>query len=248
MNSDGPDYARYSLAELEDVLANIDKTRFPERYARAKSLYDEKCSALSSDVDNDSPANDESPVNKPKWSELHPYTRVVMGAFLVTLAGSIIGFSFDFMAAKAWTSHTALPIWISGLSLVGLWFAALAHDHKFARHLASSVRGKLAIAIMPFVFLMFNYAFIEQSTPLALHVIATKTDIVEETMRFAKKDGTKHCRHRIEVLASTELESTDLCLSQAQRDRLPQKGQVTIRGKRSVFGFMIDGFSFKPPR
>ena len=240
LNNDGPDYASYSLKELEDVLINIDKARFPDRYAQAKALYDEKRSRSATEHES---TMSTSPVIR-NWSEFHSYTRTVFIVFMILLAGGMVGLAFDFMTAKNWTANTAVPKWITGLSLVVLWFMALGYDREFAQYLSNTVRGKIAIVAMPFTFLILNFIFIEQGLPLGLHFIASKSD-AEETMHYKATDGKKYCRHRIEVLENRELESTYLCLNRAQQYRLPQKGEVLIRGKRSAFGLFINGFTFQ---
>ena len=37
-----PDYSKYTILELEDVLDNIDRTAYPDRYERAKEEYNRK--------------------------------------------------------------------------------------------------------------------------------------------------------------------------------------------------------------
>jgi len=243
LDNEGPDYAGYSLEELEDVLTNIDKARFPERYAKAKALYEKKRTAPSNELESTLTTS----IEKPKWSELHALTRTALVAFLVSLGGSIVGLSSDFMASKSWTANTGIPIWLAGLSMVALWFMVLANDHKFSQHLQNSARGKITIVVIPIAFFIFTFSFIDIGIPRGLHLVASKVD-ANELINYEKTDGTKSCHHRIKLVENRELESAYLCLSSAQRDRLPKKGQVLIYGKRSAFGLSIERFALKRKR
>ena len=235
LNIEGPDYTSYSLKELEDVLMNIDRAQFPDRYEHAKALYDEKRSTPTAEHENEKST---SPV-RPNWSQLHICTRAVIIAFLILMAGSTVAFSLDFMAAKSWTGSTAALSWIVGLTISVLWFMALAHDSSFAQHLSKDMRGKVAIVGMPFVLLILNFIFIDQALPLALHTFASKSD-AEETMYYEKGTELRSCHYRIKVLDNRDLEGTNLCLSRTQRQDLPQKGRMLVSGKRSAFGLSIE--------
>lgn len=49
-----PNYAAYSVEELEDVLENIDKQAFPKRYQAAKNELAAKRATLPPENDTDS--------------------------------------------------------------------------------------------------------------------------------------------------------------------------------------------------
>lgn len=42
MHDNAPNYALYSVEELEDIIANIDRAGFPERYKAAHAALSEK--------------------------------------------------------------------------------------------------------------------------------------------------------------------------------------------------------------
>ncbi|MCB4438118.1 hypothetical protein LHL20_17950 [Alteromonas sp. McT4-15] len=42
----GPDYSRYSVEDLEDVLENIDQRAYPDRYAAAQAALAQKKSSV----------------------------------------------------------------------------------------------------------------------------------------------------------------------------------------------------------
>ncbi|MBD3587367.1 hypothetical protein HHX48_16645 [Salinimonas sp. HHU 13199] len=65
------------MKELEDVLMNIDRAQFPDRYVQVKALYNEKRSTPSPENENEKPT---SPV-KPSWSQLHNCTRATFVSF-----------------------------------------------------------------------------------------------------------------------------------------------------------------------
>lgn len=110
------------------------------------------------------------------------------------------------------------------------------------QRLTKDWRGKLAIPVMPIMFLALSLGFIELFIHLSLHTIFSE-DSVKISMIYKKIDGKKHCRHRIEIIETKELEDTYLCLSKQALDELPERGKVTIVGSRSQFGLLIERYS-----
>ncbi len=48
MNDDGDiDYSRYTLRELEEALAGINRQRYPKNYLNLRSTYDQRAAALA---------------------------------------------------------------------------------------------------------------------------------------------------------------------------------------------------------
>ena len=239
--SRSPDFSRYSLAELADVLANIDQTQYPERYAQAKALYEQK---LQEQAQFEPPDNDKQlaePLPKPKWSEQLLITRIVIGAFMLMTITAFPTMYIEFMTAKNWSETTGGLVWLVSVVMIIMWFVCLTNDLKLSQRLTNKWRGKLAIVIMPFLFLMMSWIFIERALPLGLHMIAPKKDVQIE-VDYRKRSGRKHCRQRIEIIETNTLENSDLCLSESQRNSLPEQGKITVTGTRSWFGLKIDGF------
>ena len=83
-----PNYALYTVEELEDVIANVDKARFPERYKAAQSALSEK--GLSQPKQDQAVDDDEvsSSHTRVKWSEQLLKTRVMVIS-IITLLKSI---------------------------------------------------------------------------------------------------------------------------------------------------------------
>ena len=241
-SSNSPDFSRYSLEELADVLANIDQTQYPERYAQAKALYEQK---LQEQAQFEPPENaDEQqaePPPKPKWSEQLLITRVVLGTFMLMTIAAIPTIYITFMTAKNWSEATGGLVWLVAVLLVIMWFVCLTKDLKLSQRLTHNWRGKLAIVIMPFLFMLMSWSFIEHALPLGLHMMWTKQDVQIE-VGYRKRSGRKHCHQRIEIIETSTLENSDLCLSESQLNSLPEQGKITVTGTRSWFGLKINGF------
>jgi amino acid transporter len=149
---------------------------------------------------------------------------------------------YEFMTNKSWTANTTGLIWMLAFILVVMWFACLKKDLKWTQHLEKNWRGKLAIVVMPFLFMMMSWSFIDKSLPLFLHMISVQQE-VRYDMDYRKRSGRKYCRERLEIIETEELEDGDLCLTESQRNRLPEKGKITVVGIRSQFGIVINGFN-----
>jgi hypothetical protein len=241
INNNSPDYSRCTIEELIGVLANIDQAQFSERYLEAKAMLSKKLKEQtiepSSDYDRAS-----VPLSKPKWSEQLLITRIVIGSFLIMTFSVVPTMFYEFMTNKSWTAKTTGLIWMLAFTLVVMWFACLKKDLKLTQRLEENWRGKLAIVVMPFVFMMMSWPFIDKSLPLFLHMISVQQE-VRYDMDYQKRSGRKYCREQLEIIETEELEDGDLCLTESQRDRLPEKGKITVVGTRSQFGMVINGFN-----
>lgn len=239
INNNSPDYSRYTIEELEDVLANIDQAQFPERYVEAKatlSILKEHTIAPNSDY-----AQASSSLSKPVWSEQHLMTRIVLGSFMVMTFSVVPYMFYEFMTNKRWTANTTGLICMLAFTLVIMWFVCLKKDSKLRQRLGGNWRGKLTVVVMPFLFMMMSWLFIDKSIPLFLHMISVQQE-VRYDMDYRKRSGRKFCRQRLEIIETDELEDGDLCMTERQRNSLPEKGQITVLGTRSQFGMVIDGF------
>lgn len=163
-----PNYARYTIAELEDVLVNIDRVKYAQRYEDAKAMLAKKLQERPSRSETEQ-AVEEAALPPVKWSEMHKVTRIVLVALLVQIFTSVPFVLIEFMAAKDWLQHTSAWYWsLTGLFSV-LWFTSLIKDKKFSRHLVRNWSGKMAAAVMPLLFLMFSYITMDNTIPLILH-------------------------------------------------------------------------------
>ena len=240
MYNNPPDYSRYTIEELEDVLDNIDKEQFPERYIEAKAMLCAKMKEQAREPNSDN-ARASPPLPKIKWSEQLLITRIVMSLFLVMIFSGVPTVCYEFMPAKSWTTNTTKLIWGLASILVIMWFACLKKDPKLKKRLGETWGGKLAIVIMPFLFMMMSWLFIDESLPLGLHMISAQQE-VRYDMDYQKKRGKKYCRQRVEIIETEELEHGDLCMTESQRDSLPKRGKIDVVGIRSQYGMVIHGF------
>lgn len=235
-HNNSPDYSKYTIEELEDVIANIDKTQFPERFDAANMALSEQLKTKPQQPRDDEKKNAELPPLK--WSEQHVATRVMMISFFALLVSGLVGMFCDFMVAKSWTSNTVGLFWLLSISLIVLWFTCLTLDEKFSKRLTHNWRGKLSLIVMPLLFLMFSWIVVDKTLPFGLHMVADQQNVRVE-MDYKKRDGRKYCRHRIEIIETRELEHTDLCLTKAEQSRLRNKGKLRVMGTRSQFGIHI---------
>ncbi|MEP0356826.1 MAG: hypothetical protein ABJH06_04000 [Paraglaciecola sp.] len=239
INSNSPDYSEYNIAELEDILAHIDQVKYPERYANAKALLANKL-----EIQKALPTPQEQTqivlAPKPKWSELHVITRIVIVVFTVLVVAILPTMFYEFMTSKDWTNQSSWVTWIMALLLVAGWFASLYLDVKYRQRVMASWRGKLGMVVMPMLLVTFNWLFVDKSLPYYFHILSTQEQ-VQYYMDYRKRSGRKYCRYRVEILESTNFESGDLCMSQNQLDSLSEKGKISVLGTRSQFGMVIDG-------
>ena len=96
-----------------------------------------------------------------------------------------------------------------------------------------------------FLFMVLTWQFIDQSLPLALHLMAEQQE-VRDVMSYEKKNGRKHGRQRLELIETPELESSDLCLTEHQRNSLAETGELTVIGTRSRFGMVLEDVKVLP--
>jgi len=240
MQQDGPDYSRYTKEELEDVLNNIDKVQFPERYREALEMLSKRIDKHATEPSHNKGAALPLPP-KQKWSEQLLITRLVVSIFLIMLFAVFPTIFVEFMTAKNWTENTTGVIWALAFILVAMWFICLKEDTLLTQRLLDSWRGKLAIMVMPLLFMLMSWGFIDKSLPLGLHMLSAQQN-VRYDMNYRKRSGKKYCRQRVEILETNELENADLCMAESQRDGLPERGTITVLGTQSMFGMWIEGF------
>jgi len=239
-HDNSPDYSQYTIEELEDVIANIDKAQFPERFDNATKALSEKRKAQPEQPQNDD--EEIAPLPPLTWSQQHIVTRAMMLSLFTLALSGVVGMFTDFMVAKSWSNNTVGLFWLLSISLIALWFACLAIDEKFAKRLTSNWRGTLALIVMPLVFLMFSWIFVDKTLPFGLHMVADQQN-VRVNMDYKKRNGRKHCRHRIEIIETDKLENNDMCLAKQERNNLAEKGTLLIIGTQSRFGLHIHDFT-----
>lgn len=234
-----PDYSRYTIEELEDVLANIDRVKYAQRFADAKAMLDRRLKNRQLNSANNL-AHLNEPA-KPKWSEMHVATRILSVSFF-SLTFTVIPMMFiEFMAAKSWLEHTNIWIWSLAGVLTLVWFTAMIKDEKFARYLTRNMTGKFAVVLMPILFLMFSFMTIDITTPLLLHKLSEPKEVIY-AMQYRKDSGSKHCRYKVEIVETKELQRGKLCMSESTRNSLPETGDIVVIGTRSQFGLIVKGF------
>ena len=227
-----PDYSQCTIEELEDVLKNIDKIQFPQRYIEAKAMLSNKRDGQTDGCNEQEP----SPAPRPKWSEQLLITRLVTGSFCVMtlLIFSTIIFH-DFIVTKSWTTNTKGVFVGVALIQVAMWFACIVKDKKFSDHLMKNWRGKSAIVIMPIIFVMCSWLFFDKSLPSYLHMLSPQ-EKVRYNFKYEKQSAIRHCNHRIKIIETNELEGGNLCMSENQRKRFSERGDISVYGTRSKYG------------
>lgn len=243
MNNDNqaPDYSQYTIEELEDVVASVNQAQYPERYTAALAMLEEK-KQQRGNVEGEHEEAFLEPEEKPKWSEQLLITQILMGTFFAMVGLTVPAMFYEFMTAKWWADSTSGLIWFIGLAMTVMWFVCLAKDPKLHQRLGHNYKGKLSIGLMPFIFFMMTWISISRGLPIGLHLISAQTD-VQEYMDFRKRGGKKHCRNRLEIMETDELQDGNLCMTGTQREHFPERGKVMVLGSRSDYGLMLEGFA-----
>lgn len=235
-----PDYSRYTIEELEDVLANIDRVKYAQRFADAEAMLAQKLreSPITSETEQ---ADKEAAQQPVKWSEMHFATRFTLAALLVLLFTSMPFLLAEFMTAKNWLENTGVWIWVISSGLGALWILAMIKDEKFARALSGNWSGKLALMFMPLLFLACCFITIDNTIPLVLHNLNAPKQ-VSYTMQYRKASSSKYCSHKVEIVETKDLDRGQLCMSASMRNSLPETGDIVVIGTRSKFGLVVKGF------
>ncbi|AMJ99853.1 hypothetical protein AVL55_17840 [Alteromonas macleodii] len=238
-----PNYAAYSIEELEDVLENIDKQAFPERYQAAKNELAAKQATLPPESDTDSAHQDEH-FTRPKWSELHPITRISNGAFFVLIGAMFVSAFTDFIVIDAWLDNSNWAIALLTVVYIAFYYFTIFVDKRHAQYLTKDLRGKMTVVGMPLLAFFLCFSFIDKALPYTLHLASGKQE-TELKFAYEKGSGSKHCRHSLLLKESDTLSDGRLCLNQSEHKRLPNKGWVYVKGYESNFGFDIEGYRFR---
>ncbi|WP_346993101.1 hypothetical protein [Alteromonas gracilis] len=238
----GPDYTRYSIEELEDVLENIEQRAYSDRYAAAQAALAQKKSSAEMDKGEQIEGEDtDEPFVKPKWSERHVVTRCCDIVILVLFLGPITSLFADFSVTNSWLDNSSWAIYALALLVGWLWFTSLYVDKLQLQHLNSSVRGKISIVTMPLLGALFSWFLVDNTLPYALHSVST-THVAEHKVKYRKGDSAKRCRYKVLLEDTKTLSHDRLCLAAEEFKRLPRKGTLVLKGAESAYGFNIESY------
>ena len=236
-----PDYESYTITELEEVIAVIDKNAFPERFALASAVLTEKRKAQGN---SDSADTDEPAEPRLRWTEKHLTSRIFDVVFCIILLSTSLAFYLrNFVVTRWWNEISSIPFLLTTATMLALFFTSLSLDKKLKRQLMSSNKGKFSLAFIPFLLLLLAWSFSEFALPHALHNLVSNQE-VQYSMYFQKASGRKRCRNRVKLIETKVLDDGELCLSSSLYDSLPETGKVTVSGKQSNFGLSIERFKF----
>jgi len=242
-NTEQPNYAAYSIEELEDVLENIDKQAFPERYQAAKNELAAKRATLPPENDMDGAHQDEH-FTRPKWSELHPITRISNGTFFVLIGALFVTAFTDFVVINAWLNNSTWAIVLLTFIYSALYYLSVFLDKRHAQFVTKDLRGKMTLVGMPLLAFFLSFSFVDTALPYTLHLASDKQE-TERKFAYEKGSGSKHCRHSLLLKESDILSGGRLCLRESEHKRLPNKGWVYVKGYESGFGFEIERYRFR---
>lgn len=238
-----PDYAAYSIEELEDVLENIDKQAFPERYQAAKNELDSRRATLPFDDDADSALQDDH-ISRPKWSELHLITRISNITFLVLIGALFVTVFTNFIVINAWLDNSNWAIALLTVVYSAFYYLTIFVDKRHAQFVTKDLRGKMTLFGMPLLAFFLCFSFVDVALPYTIHLASDKQEI-ERKFAYEKGSGSKRCRHPLLLKESGTLSDGRLCLGESEHKRLPNKGWVYVKGYESSFGFDIEGYRFR---
>ncbi|GFD94372.1 hypothetical protein KUL156_15790 [Alteromonas sp. KUL156] len=242
-NTEQPNYAAYSIEELEDVLENIDKQAFPERYQAAKNELASKRATQPRENDADSAHHDEH-VTRPKWSELHLVTRISNITFLVLIGAVFVSAFTDFIVINGWLDNSNWAIVLLTFAYSAFYYLAIFIDKRHAQFVTKDLRGKMTLFGMPLLAFFLSFSFVDTALPYTLHLASDKQE-TERKFAYEKGSGSKHCRHSLLLKESDILSGGRLCLRESEHKRLPNKGWVYVKGYESGFGFDIEEYRFR---
>ena len=238
----GPDYSRYSVEDLEDVLENIDQRAYPDRYAAAQAALAQKKSSAEMHKGEQVEGEDtDKPLVKPKWSERHVITRCCDIVILVLFLGPIMTLFTDFSVANRWLDSSSWAIYTLTLLVGWLWYTSLYVDKLQLQQLNSSVRGKISIVTMPLLGALFSLFLVDDTLPYVLHSISA-SHVAEHKVKYRKGDAAKHCRYKVLLEDTKTLSHDRLCLAAEEFKRLPRKGTLVLKGAESAYGFNIESY------
>ena len=237
-----PDYAAYSIEELEDVLENIDKQAFPERYQAAKNELAVKRATQPFD-DADSALQDDH-ISRPKWSELHLITRISNITFLVLIGALFVTVFTNFIVISEWINNSTWAIVLLTFTYSAFYYLSIFVDKRHAQFVTKDLRGKMTLLGMPLLAFFLCFSFVDTALPYTLHLMSDKQEI-ERKFAYEKGSGSKHCRHSLLLKESGALSDGRLCLGESEHKRLPNKGWVYVKGYESGFGFDIERYRFR---
>lgn len=247
---DVPNYQYYSLKELEDVLQNIDKHQYPERYVAAQAAFElKKASSELKEEKRDRGSNDssnrtDSHFEKSKWSQLHAIARYNIALLIVLFVGLFVPLFADFSVVKTWVDNSGWFIALLSLLVAYLWYASIAVDKTFRFKLNDDIRGKITIFLMPFFGIILSWNAIDNALPYTLHTLSSSQE-AKYTVLFSKGSATKHCKFNLQ-LEDTQIHSHgQLCVNKNVFNRLSKKGTVVLKGNESAFGFTIESYRFR---
>lgn len=212
---DCPDYSKYSIAELQDVLACIDREQYPERFERANSaltvkLNHQKAQAVEDENESgtaDSPAS---------LAELKLISIICLLGGILPIPALFFGQFYDIAPHNNWWEKIEAIYWFTVLAFTVAWFVSLVVDSKFAQQLG----GKVAPVSIPLLFGLMGFFVFSELIPLGLHLLSD-TRATEGMGHYRKESSIRLCRYRIVFSKSKHFKSIELCLESSQYKQLP---------------------------
>ena len=239
MNQNTPNYATYSVDELQDVLARIDQARFPERYLAAQRTLEIKLTEKQMpQTGADLAGEGVESVEKPRWAELLWITRTTLLSFFGLLLAQLLGGFADFLPAKRITSELSGLIWGLNIGFLLLWCVVLIKDAGFSHYLMKSKRGLVMVFCLPFLVWLLVDNFVDRVVPLGMHQFAV-VEPVNVAMAYEKRSRSKLCQYRLRLLGKPDWDSAYICVSEPFYQKLNANGTLTLRAEQSDYGLLI---------
>ncbi len=234
-----PNYQEYTSEELEDVLANIDQSRFPERYKQARTALQNKLvegETLQGDT-LVSLSIELEPAPK-KLKRLQPLLYLLMALFAAPILNNL--YFEAFITSQQWYDKSLqISLWI-GLPLTALVYYFMFTDNWYSRNMAKQkphkqvLSGLTPLFIWPLLFFMTT-----TSIPIVLHYLVDSNSLAHIT-RYEKTSASKYCHRRVKVRQVAGLTEDKLCLDTRLYNQLSSKGWLQLSGEQSQYGMRIE--------
>ena len=175
--------------------------------------------------------------------------RLAIHLMMISFVVAFYGLFARFVPSEAW-SRTGLFIAI-GASAVGSPMLIFAYATGKIRAKFSHGTSALLSAVCYLILSLFLFGF---SWFVAVHgigasltsLLGTQAD-AEVVARKEFRRSNRSCDFRLKAAELRRASRPYLCLSEAQYNVLPEESEITLHGRKSAFGFMIDSWQIRVP-
>ena len=173
--------------------------------------------------------------------------RLTVQLMTVTLVAAFYGGWADFIPAEVW-SRTGRFIAI-GASAVCSPVLIFAHATgkiraKIQQGTSALLRAVCYLLIPLFLFGFFWLAVVHGVGASVTSLLGAKADVALVARKEFRR-SSRSCDFRLKATELRRALPPYLCLSETQYTTLPEESEISLHGRKSTFGFMIDSWQIK---